>query len=124
MVSRKGGKTPYIEQSPCQRRCKVEAEPVNLHFGGPVPQAVHYKLQGTAAEHVQGVARTGIVGIIKRMFLFEPVIMVVVDSPESQRWPHVISFGSMVIYHIEEDFNARPVVSLYHFLEFVTCSPF
>ena len=49
-----------------QRAGQIEAEPVDVHVGDPVPQAVHDQLQHARIAHVERVAATGEVHVVPR----------------------------------------------------------
>jgi len=60
--------------------CQVEAEPVDVHLGHPVPQRVHDQLQRMRMADVEAVAGAGVVQVIPLVVLDQPVVGGVVDT--------------------------------------------
>ena len=63
---KKGAQFVDIMQFSRERRREIEAEPVDVHFQNPIPQAIHDQLQDSGRLHVQGVAAAGVVLVVPR----------------------------------------------------------
>ncbi len=100
-----------------QGRREVEAEPVDVHLGDPVPQRVHDQLQRVRMAHVERVARAGVVHVVLRRVVDEPVVGRVVDAAERQRRAEVVALAGVVVDHVEDDFDAGVVQRAHHRLE-------
>ena len=89
-----------------------------MHFQDPVTQAIHDQLQRTRAEHAQAIACAGVIHVVARILLHQPVVYRVVDAPKAQRRAVVVALGGVVVDHIQDDLDARAVVGFDHFLKF------
>ena len=100
-----------------QRRGEVEAEAVDVHLGDPVAQRVHDQLQRVGVPHVEGVPGAGVVHVVLRLVLDQPVVRRVVDALEAQRRAEVVALGGVVVDHVEDHLDAGGVHRLDHRLE-------
>ncbi len=100
-----------------ERGREVEAEPVHVHLGHPVPQRVHDGLEHVRRAHEQRVARAGRVEVVRLVAVHEPVVGLVVDAAEAQRRAEVVALRGVVVDHVEDDLDAGLVQSLDHGLE-------
>ena len=98
---------------------QVEAEPVDVHLGDPVAEAVHDELQDVRVLHVEGVPGARVVDVAKAVGGIEAVVGGVVDPPEREGRPERPALGGVVVDHVEDDLDARGVQSLDHRLELV-----
>ena len=104
-------------QRPGQRRCQVEPEAVDVHFGCPVAEGVHDHREDGWRAHVQGVAAAGVVGITRRITRRQPVVRGVVDSAEGQDRSVRCALGGVVVNHIENDLDPGRVEGPNHRFE-------
>ena len=95
-----------------ERRGEVEAEAVDVHLRDPVAQAVHDQLQHARMQHVQRVAAAGVVHVVARVVVHEPVVRGVVDAAEGQRRTEVVAFGGVVVDDVEDHLDAGRVQRL------------
>jgi len=102
---------------PGQRRGEVEAEAVDVHLEHPVPQRVHDQPQGLVRADVEAVPGAGGVVVELRLVGHHPVVVEVVDAAERQRRAEVVALGGVVVDHVEDDLDPRPVQLLDHRLE-------
>jgi hypothetical protein len=100
-----------------QRGGQVEAEPVDVHLGHPVPEAVHDHPQDLRVAGVERVPRAGVVHVDPAVVLDQAVVGRVVDPPEAQRGAHVVALGSVVVDDVEDHFDAGAVEVADHRLE-------
>ena len=100
-----------------QARGQVEAEPVHVHLGHPVPQRVHDELERARVTHVQAVPGAGGVVVEPRVVRHEPVVGGVVDALERQHGPEVVALGGVVVDDVEDDLDAGLVQRADHRLE-------
>ena len=63
---------------------QIETEAVHVHLDHPVAQAVHDQLQHAGMAHVQRVAAAGVIHVITRIGIHQPVIGSVVDAAEAK----------------------------------------
>ena len=100
-----------------QRRRQVEAEPVHVHLGHPVAQAVHQQLEDEWLPHVQAVSGARIVRVEALVVLHQAVIGRIVDASERQCGAHLVAFRGVVVDHVEDHLDARFVQRPHHGLE-------
>ena len=67
---------------------------------------------------VEGVAAAGKIHVIALIARNEVVVRCIVDAAPGQRRAHLVAFGSMIVDHVENDFDSRRVQDLYKGLEF------
>ena len=96
---------------------QIEAEPVDVHFEHPVPQAVHDQLQHTRIEHVQRVAAAGVVPVVPRLFGHQPVVGGIVDPSQRQRRPEMVPFSGVVVNDVQDHLEPRFVQGADHAFE-------
>ena len=101
-----------------QRRREIEAKPVDVHFGDPVPQAVHNQLQHAGMTHPGGVAAPGEIAVLAAVVVHQVVVRTVVDAAEREGGAPLVSLGGVVVNHVENDLDARGVQGPDHRLEF------
>ncbi len=106
-----------VEPLPRQRRGEIEAESVDPHFGHPVAQAVEHQPQDEGMGRVGSIAAPRVIPGKALGGAVETVVGVVVDPPERKRRPQAVPLGGMVIDHVENHLDARPVEILHHLLE-------
>ena len=61
---------------------EIEPETIDVHFGGPVPQAVHHHLQHSRMAQIHGIPRSRVVYVVAVLVRHQPVIRSVIDSLE------------------------------------------
>jgi hypothetical protein len=98
-----------LVELPGQRRRQVEAEPVDVHLGDPVPQRVHDQPQRLVVADVEAVPGAGGVVVELLVAVDEPVVGLVVDAAERQRRTEVVALGGVVVDHVEDHLDARLV---------------
>ena len=103
--------------APHEHRCQVETEPVHVHVGHPVPQAVHHESHRAAVEHVEAVAGAREVHVVAGIVRHEPVVDGVVDAAERQGRPELVALAGVVVDHVEDHLDPGPVQCLHHRLE-------
>mgnify|MGYP003693563813 CR=1 FL=1 len=80
-------------------------------------QAVHDELQHLRAPHVQRVAAAGEVQVVPLVVGNQAVIRTVVDAAQRQRRAELITFGGVVVDHVEDDLEPGAVERFHHPLE-------
>ena len=100
-----------------QRTGQIEAEAIDVHLGHPVAQRVHHQFQHLGVHHVQRVAGAGEIHVVTRVIGHLAVVSGVVDAFHRKHRAQAIAFAGVVVDHVENDFDARLVQSLHHFLE-------
>ena len=98
---------------------EIEPEPVDVHLGDPVPQAVGHHLHHARVTEVQRVAGAGVVDVVARLVRHHPVVRRVVDALERQRRPPLVAFRRVVVDDVENDLEAGVVEPRHHLLEFL-----
>ena len=96
---------------------QVEAEPVDVHFGHPVPQRIHDQLQCVGMADVEAVAGSGVVHVVLLIVVDQAVVRGVVDTAHRQGGAQVVAFGGVVVHHVQDDFDVFFVQSADHGLE-------
>ena len=107
-------KTPMITG---QTNGQIKAESVHVHFQNPITQAVHHELKRMGMQQIESVAGAGEIHIQTRILRLQTVVSEVVDPAEAKRRAEMISFGSMVVNHIENHFDPCRVQVAHHQLE-------
>ena len=107
-----------LMQLATERRRKIEAKAVDVHFGRPIAERIHHHLERTRMAHVQRVAATGDVNVITWVILLEPVVSGVVDAAEGQHRAVLVAFRRVVVDDVEDHLEARLVQRFDHRLEF------
>ena len=98
---------------------QVEPEPVHVHLGDPVPQRVHHQRQDLRLARIQAVPAPAEVHVVPRVVFFQPVVRGIVDPPEAQGRPFVVSLGGVVVHHVEDHLDPGRVQRFHHCLELV-----
>jgi hypothetical protein len=96
---------------------QVEPEPVHVHLGDPVPEAVHDELEGVGVCRVETVAGSGGVVVEPGVVRDQTVVSRVVDPLEGEDGPPVVPLGGVVVDDVEDHFQTRGVKRLHHRLE-------
>ena len=68
-------------------------------------------------QQVKGIARAGEIQIEARIVRTQPVIGKIVDAAEAQRRAEMISFGCVIVNHIQNYFDAGSVQIAHHRFE-------
>ena len=89
-----------------QRRGKVETETVHVHIDDPVAQTIHNQLESPRMRHVERVPAPRVIHVVTLVFIEQPVVRDVIDASKAQGRSQLIPFGRMVVYHVENDFDA------------------
>src|SRR5271165_4619140 len=97
---------------------EIEAEPVDMHFLFPIAQAVHDHLAHVALAEIQGIARTGVIGIGVCRVGRQHVKAGAVEALEAVNGPPVVAFASVVVNDVEHHTDAGLMKSLDHIPEF------
>ena len=113
-----GPQTVHVVELPGKDGRQVETEAVHVHLPHPVPEAVHNQLDRPRVEHVEAVARPGEVHVEAPALGLEPVEGCVVHSTKRQCRAELVPFSGVVVDHVHDDLDARPVQALHHGLEF------
>src|SRR4029077_13181134 len=98
-------------------RGEIETKSIDTHFHDPVTQAVDHQLQHAWMKQIKGVARSSEIQIETRLLRMQPVVSGVVDSAKAQGGTEMISFGSMVVNHVENHFDSGGVETAHHRFE-------
>ncbi len=106
-----------VVELPGQRARQVEAEAVDVALADEVPQRVHDQPQHARVHRVQAVARPREVHVVARVVRHQAVVGLVVDPLEGERRPEVVALGRVVVDHVHDHLDARPVERLDHALE-------
>ena len=96
---------------------EVEPKPVHVHVQHPVAQAVHQELERARVGQVQRIAAACEVAVAAPIPVFQAVVGGVVDAAKAQGGAAMIALCSVVVHHVEDDFDARLVEALHHGLE-------
>ena len=96
---------------------EVEAEAVDVALVDPVAQRVHDQPQHARVDRVERVPGAREVHVEVRVVGHEPVVALVVDALERQHRAEVVALGGVVVDHVEDHLDARPVQGLDHALE-------
>ena len=99
-------------------RREVEPEPVHVHLLHPVAEAVHDHPAHDRVIGVQRVARAGVVGVARAVFL-EDVVRRVVEPSEAERRTALVALRGVVVHDVEDDLEPRAVQRLDHVAELV-----
>ncbi len=100
-----------------QDGAEVEAEPVDVHLGHPVAQAVHHHLDHARVGQVERVPRPGVVDVVALLVGQQPVVAGVVDALERQRRPFLVAFAGVVVDHVQDHLEPGLVEAADHLLE-------
>ena len=100
-----------------QRRGQIEPEPVHVHVLHPIAQAVHHQLKHLRVPHVESVAGAGEIHVKARLAGNQAVVSGIVNALEAERRPHLVAFGGVVVYHVQNDFDSGAVHGFHHGLE-------
>ena len=101
-----------------QDRRQIEPEPVDMHRLHPVPEAVDDHPADDGVARVERVPGAGVVRV-PRAASVEDVVRLVIQSPEAERRPEVITFRGVVEDDVENHLDPRPVQGLDHVAELV-----
>ena len=104
-------------------RGEVESEPVHVHIQNPVAEAVHDELQHLGMPHVQRVARSRVVHVVARIIRHQPIVRAIVDASKAQRGAEMVAFRGVIVYNVEDYFDACPMQAFYHGFEFAQLLP-
>src|SRR4029079_2951698 len=77
---------PFVYSSvvPDQGRSKVEPEPVHMHLGYPVTEAVHDQLKRLGMHHLHAVSRAGEIHVVAWIVRGKPVISWIIDPSKTE----------------------------------------
>src|SRR5690349_20370666 len=75
----------------------------------PVPQRIHHHLKDTRMRQIHCVASASVIDVVAPIVLNQLVITGGVQAAKGKRGPELTALGSVVINHIEDDFDARGV---------------
>src|SRR5208283_80816 len=103
---------------PGQDRGEVEAEPIDVHMGDPVPCAVENHAAHDRLVGVQRVSGSTVIRVLSAVF-FEDVIDFVCEAPEAERGPFAIPLRGMVVDNIEYHLDTGAVERLDEIAELV-----
>src|SRR5690606_8507912 len=106
---KKGPEPIHLLQLSGKGGCQIKPEAVHMHLPDPVPQAVHDKLNGPRMLHVQGIAATCKVPVVAKVFGNQSVIGGVVDAPETEGGPQMVTLGGVVVHHVEDHLQTGTV---------------
>ena len=118
-----GAQPVHVVELAGQRGGEVEAEAVDVHLQHPVAQRVHDQLQGVRVPHVQRVAGAGVVHVVLRLAVHDPVVRAVVDAAHGQRRAEVVALGGVVVDDVEDHLDAGLVQVADHRLELLHLLP-
>ena len=93
---------------------EIEAEPIDMHLGHPIAQAVHEQLEAVGMHHVQGVAAAREIHVVPLLALDRAIVSLVIDPAEGERGPAFVAFRGVVIDDVEDDLDARLMQRLHH----------
>ena len=89
-----------------------------MHFGDPVPQAVHNHASHDRLIGVQRIPGAAVIRVL-RAVLIEDVIDFVCEAPEAERGPLCVSLRGVVVDDIEDHLDAGAVQLLDEITELV-----
>jgi hypothetical protein len=107
-----------LMQFPGQRGGQVEAEAVHVHLLHPVTQAVHHQLQHLGMAHVQRIAGARVIHVIALLVGDEAIVCGVVDALEAERRPHLVALAGVIVDHVQNHLDSRPMQRFHHLFEF------
>src|SRR5262245_57588027 len=84
---------------------EIESKSVDMHLLHPVPQTVGNQLQRPWMQQIQAVTSTGEIKIEAAIFRVQPIIGRIIDTTETERRAHMISFSRVIVNHIENHFD-------------------
>src|SRR5262249_15490332 len=67
---------------------------------------------------IERIPRPGIVDVVAWLIGHKSVVRGVVDALERQGWAKLIAFSSVIVDHVENDFETNLVKACHHLLEF------
>ncbi len=88
----------------------------------PVTQAMENELARNRMIAIEGVSTTRIVAVV-RSTRVENIVDTVLETLEGEDRPHLISFASVVKYHVQDDLDTSLVKCLHHLLELIDLGP-
>jgi hypothetical protein len=90
-----------------------------VHLGDPVAQRIHDHLQYVRMTRIEAIPACAEVHVVPRVVLAQPVVRGVVDSAIAERRAEMVSFGRVVVHHVDEDLDTGRVQRFHHRFEFV-----
>ena len=111
------GETVDLEELARKRGRKVEPESVDVALRHEVPKRVHDQPQHGRMHRIQRIARSREVHVVPQVLRHQAVVALVVDAPEREHRPEVVSLGGVVVDHVEDHLDAGLVECLDHALE-------
>ncbi len=117
------GQSVDLVELPCQGRGQIEPESVDVHIGDPVAQRVHDELEDMRMTDPHAVAGAGVVHVVARIVLYQPIVGGIVDSAEAEHGTHVVPLGRVIVHHVQDHLDAGIVQVLHHQLELLDLLP-
>lgn len=87
-----------------------------MHFLHPVPQRIHHHAQRADIGEIEGVTGAGVVDV-EAAIVGQAVIAGVVDPLEGKRGAELVAFGSVVVDHVQQHFQAGVMQPRDHLLK-------
>ena len=117
MIGGRGNGRPVLVAR--QHGREVEPEPVDVHVGDPVAEAVEDQPTDDGLVGVERVAAAGVVGVARPVRRIEDVVLVVGEAAVGERRPVVAALGRVVVDDVQDDLEARPMERLHEVPELV-----
>ena len=116
---RKEWKSLHISILIATKRCrKVKAKTIYMHFRYPIVQTIKNQAGNNRMGSIHCVAAARKVHIVLFFIMRKHIVNGIIKSTETECIATFVSFRSMVIYNIKNDFYACLVQGTYHFLKF------
>ncbi len=96
-----------------QGHAQVEAEAVDVEFGGPVAQRVHRHADHLLMVEVEGVAAAGIVDVAARVLVGQAVVDAVVQAAQRQGGSQLVALAAVVVDHVQDHLDVGGVELLH-----------
>src|SRR5262249_14127357 len=96
---------------------EIETETIDMHFENPIAQTIHHQLERARVQEIESVAGTGEIEIKPRLFCPQAIVGDVINPTKSQGRAELAAFGGVIVYHIENHFDASGVQIAHHGFE-------
>src|ERR1700679_2140153 len=84
-----------------------------MHLFHPIPEAVENHAPDYRMISIERVSRTAVIGV-GRAVRIQNVVDAVLQTPEADGWPQLVSFSGVIEDHIENYLDARLMQRLHH----------
>src|SRR4029077_933034 len=110
-----------VERSVCiaaEYRRQIKAESVDMHPSLPITQTINHHLAHMCLAEIQGIPRTGVVGVGVCRIGGQHVIAGAVETLEAVDWPPVVALASVVVHDVKHHAHTSLMKSLHHISKF------